>query len=667
MLRNKRFVGREDTITELRRKLFASHDEQNVSLVGLGGVGKTQVAFQVAYWVKEHRPDHSIFWVSATSSAGFYQGYTDLATKLGIREREQQKDLCRSLKDFLESEEVGPWLLIVDNADDMSVLFGSEGNNDGIWQHLPRSESGRALITTRSEEVAMTVSHEFVRLREMKEHEAEALLEKCVVWKEILGDVDRVSSLLRSMAFLPLAIIQTAAYLNRNRISIAQYLNLLDGSEMEVAKLMGEGFQDTSQPGGERRAVASTWLTSFAQIKRLDGPAADLLVFLALIEPKAIPRSMLPRFTSEAALVQAIGTLTTYAFIARRGTTRIYDMHNLVQLATKLWVQGAGNAVQAEEHAVRHLTNIFPLNDYSQQERWRAYMPHALGLLGRCEIIDLEQRYLLCLRVGCCLQADGRATEAVKYHQECYTWRKEHFTEHHPQILLAQHWLARAYGASGQMQNAVVLLEDVVQAQEKSLPPDSRNRLASQHELAGAYQIVGRVQEAVVLLEDVVRLSKQATATSEADPDLLASQHGLALAYLLDGKVKEAMELMKEVVRIQTQSLPRDHPERLGSKHTLARVYQADGQAGEATTMFKEVVQIREEILAKDHPSRLYSEHCLAISFWELGERKRAHLLMAHVVKKYRESYDKGYPSRKASEWWLGHFEEIMDDEAGSI
>jgi tetratricopeptide (TPR) repeat protein len=662
MLRNKRFVGREDTIAELRRKLFASHGEQTVSLVGLGGVGKTQVAFQVAYWAKEHRPDHSVFWVSAMSSAAFDQTYTEIASKLAIRTHDQQDNLRKAVKELLETEEVGPWLLIVDNADDMEILFGPEGNNDGIWQYLPRSENGRTLVTTRSGEVAMAFGVDAVQLEAMDEDEAYILLETSLVWKTVLGDIDGVRQLLRELTFLPIAIVQAAAYLNRNRISVSQFLKLLNGSEEDVANLMSEGFQDTTQPGGLQRAVATTFLTSFKQITLLDPWAAELLSFISCVEPKAIPRSMLPPFASESAMVNAIGTLRAYAFIARRGTTRIFDMHSLVYLATRRWVRQQKRAAQVEEGAVQHLAKIFPARDYSQQDRWRAYMPHALGILRRKDTADMEQRYLLCIKAGRCLLADGRLKEASQCFSESYSWRKEHLPHRDPHTLLAQYELAQTYSRTGQVKIAISLMEEVVRIQKELLAEGHPSQLAAMHELAGAYEADGRLQEAVALFEEVVQVSGQMAVLAEMDIDHLASQHSLARAYLINGEVARAMALMQEVVRNQDRVLPQNHVDRLRSQHTLGRIYQANGQTQEAMSTLKEVVRIQTKILEKDHPFRLSSESCLALAFWDLGERTHAYALMNDVVHTYRQSFDENFPGRKSCERWLEGFRKSTQD-----
>ncbi|CAI4214241.1 unnamed protein product [Parascedosporium putredinis] len=80
--RNLQFVGRKGLVDELTEKLFISNSSQTIALFGLGGVGKTQVALQLAYWVKQNRPDYSVFWVSALSYPAFEQSYAEIEKRL---------------------------------------------------------------------------------------------------------------------------------------------------------------------------------------------------------------------------------------------------------------------------------------------------------------------------------------------------------------------------------------------------------------------------------------------------------------------------------------------------------------------------------------------------------------------------------------------------------
>lgn len=70
-LEHRHFTGRESMLDELKQKLFLQANTEKLALFGLGGIGKTQVALQLAYWVKANIPDCSVFWVPALSLESF--------------------------------------------------------------------------------------------------------------------------------------------------------------------------------------------------------------------------------------------------------------------------------------------------------------------------------------------------------------------------------------------------------------------------------------------------------------------------------------------------------------------------------------------------------------------------------------------------------------------
>jgi tetratricopeptide (TPR) repeat protein len=451
--KNKRFVGRENIVAALE-EMFFTNEFQNAAVIGLGGVGKTQVALKFAYWAKENKPNFSIFWVPALSDASFEQAYTEMARKLPIRE-DNDGNPMESVRRYLSSEEAGPWLLIVDNADDKDMLLGSSDTPGGILKYLPQSERGLTLFTSRSREVAVAVAgKDVVELYEMNPQEAESFLEKSLIRRDLLNDSATTARLLKELTYLPLAITQATAYLNVNQISIAEYLGLLRGTEQGLIRLMGRQFRDNTRYKDSQNAVATTLLVSFEQIRKSDKVAAELLSFISRIEPKAIPQSILPSLDSEERMVHAIGTLRGYAFVVRRGDEETFDMHSLVHLATRIWIQREGRVIQTMEKATRHLEAIFPSDDYGNRSLWREYLPHTLRVLFEDEGVDIEERYELDLRAGRCLQADGRIKEAVRCFEECYRWKKSHFPEEHPSRLASQHELARAYQAEGQTKKA---------------------------------------------------------------------------------------------------------------------------------------------------------------------------------------------------------------------
>lgn len=157
---------------------------------------------------------------------------------------------------------------------------------------------------------------------------------------------------------------------------------------------------------------------SFDQIRKSDGATADLLAFLSCIEPKEISQSILPRFELEEQIVYTIGTLYGYAFLTRRRNSEVFDMHSLVHLATRIWLQREGLIATTEEKATRHLAKVFPSNDYTNRHIWREYLPHASRVLQRSKELNIAERSDLLFWVGQCLRADRRIKEAVRSLEE---------------------------------------------------------------------------------------------------------------------------------------------------------------------------------------------------------------------------------------------------------
>ena len=598
-------------------KLFIEKECQKLAVFGLGGVGKTQFALQLAYWAKTHQPAYSIFWAPALSDATFEQAYMEIVRKLPIEKADPGQDPKDLVRRYLSSEAAGPWLLVVDNADDEELLLGPSYGGGGINSHIPISDLGLVLLTTRSRKVAVSFAGgDIINLDSMGQAEATDLLKKQLAPGNIPSGES--AELLKELAYLPLAITQATSYINTNQISITKYLTLLRSTEQGAVNLLSGEFHDHTRYAGSQNAVATTWLVSFEQIRKSDPNAAELLSFLSCIEPKGIPQSILPKLEPEQ-MTRAVGTLCGYAFLTQRGDADVFDMHSLVHLATLVWTKRERLNTVAVTKAVGHLSKIFPKNKWENRDLWREFLPHAFKLLRHStqEEPDSRDKFRLFIMVGKCLRVDGRMKESLQYLEEGNRFAVMHLSDSDPSRLASQHALASAYESNGQVKEAVALLEQVVAIEAKILAETHPNRLTSQHALASAYESNGQVKEAVALLEQVIAIKVKTLA--ETHPDRLASQHALASAYKSNGQVREAVTLLEQVVAIKAKILAETHPSRLASQHVLAVCYYKSGQVERGIQLMRTVVTFISTTFAENHSSRLGSEGWLAHMLRERG------------------------------------------------
>ncbi|RYN15436.1 hypothetical protein AA0115_g13092, partial [Alternaria tenuissima] len=659
--KNRYFVGRREELEILNQTLLGATGCQKMSIVGLGGAGKTQLALRFAYTVRETMSAVSIFWMPALSMESYEQACVAVAAALHISQAETGEDNAKELvKEHLSADQAGPWLLVLDNADDHDILYGTE-HAPGIIDYLPESERGMTMFTTRVQELAVSLTRgDVLELGSMSKPDATNFLEKSLIRKNLTEEREAVEGLLDELAFLPLAIAQAAAYLNMNRTTITKYLRLLRHTEQDTISLISKEFRDQTRYKGSANAVVSTWVVSFSQLRERDAVAADLLAFMSCIEWKAIPQSLLPKLQSQGRLEEAIGTLCGYSFVSRRegdnasevdGGEEWYDLHRLVHLATRVWVDKYGSTADVMQQALAHIAEVFPSDDFANQAVWRAYMPHALRLLDTKTFVEVQSRARLSLWVGRCLDFDGRVPEAVRWLEECLRCR-EGLDEDDPDRLSSEHELGVSYWANGQIEDAVRLLEHVVKVRDNTLAETHPDRLASQHALSVSYWANGQIEDAVRLLEHVVKVRDNTLA--ETHPDRLASQHQLGVSYWANGQIEDAVRLLEHVVKVQDTTLAETHPRRLASQHALGVSYRASGQIGDAVRLLEHVVKVRDNTLAETHPDRLASQHALSVSYWANGQIEDAVRLLEHVVKVRDNTLAETHPDRLASQHQLG-------------
>ena len=205
-------------------------DTQQVALVGLGGIGKTQTVLEFAYRVKEGWPDYSLFWIPALSMESMEQACSEIARTRKIpHATNDDEDVKELVRQYLNSDAAGKWLLIVDNADDINLLFGREQQAHGIIDYLPQSENGLIMCTTRYQEVAAKLTgSDVIEVEEMNDDEAISFLEKSlasnsVARKQMLDNKASISELLDELARIsllqlhkqPPTFAETRIYLSR--------------------------------------------------------------------------------------------------------------------------------------------------------------------------------------------------------------------------------------------------------------------------------------------------------------------------------------------------------------------------------------------------------------------------------------------------------------------
>ena len=121
---------------------------------------------------------------------------------------------------------------------------------------------------------------------------------------------------------------------------------------------------------------------------------------LTFLVEKDIPASLLPP-AGELDTDEAVGTLKAYAFIAQREDYGSFDVHRLVRLATRNWVDKRDEKGQQATKVMGRVAEEYPLPKHKNRDMWVKYLPHAQVALGfRGDSTDKEAERELLFNVG---------------------------------------------------------------------------------------------------------------------------------------------------------------------------------------------------------------------------------------------------------------------------
>ncbi|KAH9908275.1 kinesin light chain 1 [Xylariomycetidae sp. FL2044] len=643
--RNKNFVGHEALLLSLLEKILPNVDEedcQRTVIEGLGGIGKTQIALELAYRVHNRHPRCSVFWVSALKGADFENACRDIAKKLGLKWKEDEKTRVPLLvKDALSQETAGDWLMIVDNADDKDLI----GGKSDLSQYLPFSRRGSILFTTRNHEMAVRLGvtpDNVFTLGEMTKPEALDLLQKGLS-KSQTADVTSTEKVLGLLANLPLAIRQASAYMFKTGMTTTRYLKYCEGSYQTFVKLLSEDFEDRHRYSDTQNPIATTWVISFKRISIENALAARYLRFMCLLSEKQIPLSLLPPGEDELDTEEAIGALKGYAFINERENYTSFDMHRLVRLATQKWVKMEGLWQSCVSEAVQRLVDVFPNPQHDNRDDWLGILPHADAVLELCEkTSNPGSRATLFTRVAEGHGIIGKYDAAEKAHTEALALRQVSLGPEHPDTISTEDSLARTLRKLGKHSEAEKMHHDILTRARLSLGPEHPITLQITGNLASALQRQGKYDEAEKI--HLGNLSMMESMLGRDHPSTLKCKRNVAYTLRKQGNYDKAEQLQREVLSSTEELFGPRHPDTLQNKNNLGSTRDCQGYHAEARRLYEETFTILEEVVGQEHPKTLKTKSNLARTLATLEQYEIAERMQREVLTSMEIVYGREHP-----------------------
>jgi tetratricopeptide (TPR) repeat protein len=694
--RNLRFVGRQNELRHLENMMSLADGPRKIAIAGLGGVGKTQIALELAYRMRDNEPDCSIFWIACTSYEAVEQASLTIAEMLGIPVT-KPAEVKQQLKIHFTHGH-SKWLLIFDNADDTDMWTQGTDDNPPLRDFLPSNKQGHVVFTTRNRELAVDlVSSDIVDVRQLDETSGVEFLKRSLP-SDLPHDQRSMIKLLEQLEFLPLAISQATAYINKKGITVSDYLVLLQEQETDVVELLSKDFMDERRYKDAQNPVAKTWLVSFNQIEQVNQLAGEYLQLMACVSPRDIPHSFLPP-SSKLQMADALGLLSAYSLIAINPENQDITLHRLVHLATRNWLRKEGRYTLYITKTAERLTELYPNNKHENRQVWRAYLPHALFLLNDSTFQTERENYTDIIKnVAASMCREGRYAEAERLQTDVleiririlgpkdvstltsmnhlvsnymlqYKWkkaeeletealevRKEVLGHEHPATLMSLSNLATILYSQGRWKPAEELVSQALETQKRVLGSEHEDTLITMSHLVPLWQSQGRWEEAEELAAQVVEIRKRILGPEH--PDTLTSITLLVGACQFQSKWNKAEQLELEVFEIRKRVLGPGSPDTLNSMVSLALTYHYQQRWEEAEELGLKVLEAQRQLLGLAHPGTLGSMHTLARTLKHMGKTSQAIALMQTCAQLRSEVLPSDHPDAISSLTMLNEWKE---------
>ena len=524
-----------------------------------------------------------MFWVHASNAARFEQSFRDLADCVNMTGRNDQRvNIFKLVHDWLYALK-RKWLLILDNIDDSQFILQVLNSHQTptaesataarpLREYIPQCKRGSVLITTRNKGVALQLvnQHDTVVVEPMSDEQALALFKKKL---GVLEDNDNVAALAAALEYMPLAIVQAAAYISQRtpRCSVMQYFDEFRRSDREKTNLLDYEAGQLRRDREAKNSIIITWQISFEHLRQTKPSAADLLSLMSFFDRQGIPESLiyngletnwvkeasggrersirqhlkhLLRHTRKKPKAQQdkkegnsdkrrfeddVMALRDLCFISVMEDGTTFEMHSLIQLATRRWLVENGKFEWWKKQFVSNLSEAFPTGEYENWPTCQVLFAHAKSAVEQQpqENSSLAEWATLLYHAAWYSEMVGNITDAITLSEISMKARKKVLGLKHEDTLCSIGMVALAYKLAGRWNAAEELEVQVMETRKKKLGADHPDTLTSMANLASTYQDQGRWDAAEELEVQVIETFKKKLGADY--PDTLTSIANLAL------------------------------------------------------------------------------------------------------------------------------------------
>ena len=576
----------------------------------------------------------STFWIHSSSRARFEQSFGEIADQIRTDACENGRaDTLQNVSRWLNDGKNGPWLLILDNADDARVLLDIQQDHTAkdvapverrLIDYIPQVAHGIVLVTTRDRTSGWALTGDYstpIEVESMGPTESLELLKG----KLPVDSGSEAVELLKELEYVPLAISQAGAYIRERAplMNIPRYLAEFRKSQDNQTTLLNSSHADLRRDREVPNAVIMSWQLSFDHIRTAYPEAADLLSLMSIFNRQAIPQCLVQGRHDDLTFCEVMGPLLNFSLVRAETTGQMFELHRLVQIATRHWLERDSSSQHWIDCAIDRLAESFPL-PRDQGQNWVAcemLLPHVEEVLEKepdsenkrltyADLLTQSSIYLIEWKDDCLL-AEERSKKALVIQRNI-------LAAGDGALLETLGAIGYAYSHQERYQEAVEINVEVMEQRMNNGGEMDEGTLIAMTNLAQTYVNLLKFEEAEELFSRVHALQSQLSGLEH--PNLTMIESSMAYLKNRQSDFQMAETLSLNALERATRLYGSDHLLASTARRTLLDSYVGQKRYVEAEKLGLESLSISRRVFGESHVETLGIAHDLAFVYCE--ERK---------------------------------------------
>lgn len=635
-------------------------------LYGLGGIGKTTLAADAIHNPK--RPYKFKAWFNAENKKLLKANYFELGSKFHL--------FVDNMSDKLKIKIVKDWL---DNNESVLLVYDNVPNMETIKEYLP--SKGHIIITSRNFKIPGAVAVDV-----MFKKEAQNLMNTLIPLeiKQMHNYNEQVNELIEVLGYLPLALSQAASYINKNIISISDYLKLYKTNKKELLSENSLPFGDGHEP------IYVTWDISIKAIQHsvYAKDVLKLLEFISYCHAENIPRKLLMQYLygeisneKKIKLNHILSLLRQYSFV--KLTTNTVSIHRLVSDWIKIKYTKT-NKIEIFKNSVAAIKAIYPKEDkiFANKSFLTNLIPHCEKILSEhkslnantqikdlCDILgksyytlgddnksekffekalyainqinseDKNKKSISILHnLGKTYLNLGRHEKAKHTLKKALKFAKIHgsYDDHNTTFKILND-LAKAYNYLGDYQKGMKMSEQALKNVEKKLGPYHVENIEILDTLGYSCFIFGDYHKTKSITERALKISRKHYSKNHIKMAIALKHRGEV--HCVFGEYAEGKKLLEEALDITKAYFGTNHIQTGLMLNTYGIAHLYIGNFEKAKYLFEQSMQIAEKYFGPNHLSKAIYLKNLCFTYVFLGEHSKAISLLEQSIKMKQEKF----------------------------